>query len=173
VPKNYFVLISYDDKIRAISYGGMRMKRRTLVAAGLCLILVFISACGMMRPSRSPNQTEEELLTQLKGKLKDGTPVDTRDEDGQTSLMWAAEMNSLKIAKLMIENGADINAKDKNGQTPLIYAAMKNSLEVAKLLIETGADTEVKDGFTLTALMWAEVKRYEEMIKLLKKYRKR
>jgi len=149
------------------------MKRRTLVVAGLCLIFVFITACGMLGPSRSSEQTEEELLTQLKEKLEDGTPVDKRDEDGQTSLMWAAEMNSLKVAQLMIENGADINAKDKNGQTPLIYAAMKNSLDVAKLLIENGADTEVKDGFTLTALMWAEVKRYDEMIKLLKKYRKR
>jgi ankyrin repeat protein len=151
----------------------MLMKRRKLVVAGLCLILVFITACGLMGPSSSPGQTEEELLAQLKEKLEEGSPVDTRDEDGQTSLMWAAAMNSLKIAEMMIENGADINAKDKNGQTPLIYAAMKNSLDVAKLLIETGADIDVKDSFTLTALMWAEVKRYDEMIELLRKYGKR
>jgi ankyrin repeat protein len=150
------------------------MKRRKLVVAGLlCLTLIFITACGMLGPSKSPDQTEEELLTQLKKKLEEGSPVDTKDEDGQTSLMWAAAMNSLKIAELMIENGADINAKDKNGQTPLIYAAMKNSLDVAKLLIKTGADIDVKDSFTLTALMWAEVKRHDEMIELLKKYRKR
>ncbi|MBN2515766.1 MAG: ankyrin repeat domain-containing protein [Deltaproteobacteria bacterium] len=147
------------------------MKRRKLVAAGLCLIFVFITACGMIGSSGSSGQTEEELLAQLKEKLEEGDHVDTRDEDGQTSLMWAAAMNSLKIAKLMIENGADINAKDKNGQTPLIYAAMKNSLDVAKLLLETGADVEVKDTFTLTALMWAEVKRHDKMIELLRKHR--
>lgn len=149
------------------------MKRRKSVALGLCLVLVFITACGLVGPSRSPEQTEEELIAQLKKKLADGAHVDTRDEDGQTSLMWAAAMNSMKIAEMMIENGADVNAKDKNGQTPLIYAAMKNSLDVAKLLIEKGADIDVKDTFTLNALMWAEVKRHDEMIELLKKSRKR
>jgi ankyrin repeat protein len=152
---------------------GKLMKRRKLIAAGLYLMLVFITACGMMGSSKALDQTEEELLEQVKEKLADGTPVDTRDQDGQTSLMWAAEMNYLKIAKLMIDNGANINAKDKNGQTPLIYAAMKNSLGVAKLLLESGADVNVRDTFTLTALMWAEVKRHDEMIKLLRKYNKR
>ena len=45
------------------------MKRKNLVAAGLCLMLVFITSCGMMGPSEAPEQTEEELLEQVKEKL--------------------------------------------------------------------------------------------------------
>ena len=143
------------------------MKRRAVMVVGCCMIIFCIMACGIPNSSLTSQPTDEEILAQVKEKIKNGTPVDTKDVRGQTSLMWAAQKNSVPIAKLLIENGADVNATDNNGQTPLIYAAMNDSLDVAEMLIASGANINVRDKFTLTAFLWAEVKRFDDMITLL------
>ena len=61
-----------------------------------------------------------------------------------TPLHFAAEKNSLEVARLLIEHGADVNAKD-SVFTPLDMAAEFNSIDVARLLIEQGANTNGRD----------------------------
>ena len=146
------------------------MKRISFMMVGWCMTLVLITACGLGNSSLSSQPTEEQLLARVKEKIEKGTPVDMKDEGGQTSLMWAAKMNSVSVAALLVENGADVNARDSNGQTPLIYAAVNNSLKVAQLLIAAGADVDARDNFTLTAILWAEVKRHDDMISILRKH---
>ncbi|MBN2688388.1 MAG: ankyrin repeat domain-containing protein [Deltaproteobacteria bacterium] len=146
------------------------MKQRKMMTVGWWVILFLITACSLGDSTLSSEPTEEELFAQVKEKIEKGAPVDKKDDRGLTTLMWAAEKNSLKIATLLMEHGADVNAKNNSGQTPLIYAAMNNALDVARLLIAKGADINVQDDFTLTALLWAEVKRYDDMITLLRKH---
>ncbi len=45
-------------------------------------------------------------------------------------------MNSVEIAKVLVENGADVNARDYIKISPLHYV---ENAEVARVLIENGA----------------------------------
>lgn len=145
------------------------MKRKIVTAVGWAVLLCLVTACSLGESTLSSEPTEEELFEEIKQKIEEGVPVDKKDDSGRTTLMWAAEKDSVKIATLLIEHGADVNAKDTYGQTPLIYAAMNNALKVARLLIASGAEINDRDSYTLTALLWAEVKRHDDMATLLRR----
>lgn len=65
--------------------------------------------------------------------IDQGLDVNQRDEDGNTSLHYAA--NSAFMINLLLDAGAESNAKDRSGCTPLFYAKSK---EAISLLIEKG-----------------------------------
>ncbi|OPY13690.1 MAG: Phosphocholine transferase AnkX [Syntrophus sp. PtaB.Bin138] len=52
-----------------------------------------------------------------------GAPVNSRYENQNTALHWAAGAGTTDVARLLIEKGADVNARNKNGWTPLHVAA--------------------------------------------------
>jgi hypothetical protein len=67
------------------------------------------------------------------------------DESESTPLHWAAMIDHVEIALLLLENGADVNAKSNHGWTPLHYAAEQdNNVDVLHLLVENGADLEAQ-----------------------------
>lgn len=55
------------------------------------------------------------------------------DDDGHTSLHWAAAMGRIRIVKLLLTAGADIFRVNKAGQTPLMRSVMfANNYDVRK-----------------------------------------
>lgn len=66
------------------------------------------------------------------------------DEYGKTGLHWAAEVDQVEVAQLLLDAGADIEATTSWGATPLDWAATMGSARVAELLLARGAS-----GFTL------------------------
>ncbi|MCK5708269.1 MAG: ankyrin repeat domain-containing protein [Candidatus Aureabacteria bacterium] len=72
------------------------------------------------------------------------------------SLMLASELNSYKVAKLLLDNGADVNAKGADNKSVLMRPAATNYLNMARLLIKNGADINLReDEDFMTALMAA------------------
>ena len=57
-----------------------------------------------------------------------------------TPIVQAAVIESLPIAKLLIEYGADVNLCQRNGESALINAANRGNVELASFLLEHGAD---------------------------------
>jgi ankyrin repeat protein len=51
--------------------------------------------------------------------LEKGADIEAKDEDGQTSLMWASYRGYSEVVELLLENGANIEAKDNRGKTAL------------------------------------------------------
>jgi ankyrin repeat protein len=43
--------------------------------------------------------------------LAEGAPVDARDKDGYTPLLWAANRGAVRLVELLLARGADVNAK--------------------------------------------------------------
>ena len=86
---------------------------------------------------------------------------------GQVPLYFAAYLNSVEVAKLLIDQGADFSVTDRDGKTPMHSAAEGNSVEMAKLLIDQGADFSVTDRDGKTPMHSAAEGNSVEMAKLL------
>jgi uncharacterized protein len=60
-------------------------------------------------------------------------------EYDKTGLHWAAELDRLEVARVLLDAGADIEAKTSWGASPLDWAATMGSNRVAELLLDRGA----------------------------------
>jgi len=78
------------------------------------------------------------------------------DHLGRQPLHYAALIDDLDAARLLIEAGADPNARDKANFTPLHFAAQQNSARVAELLLARGAEIDPQDAYGDTPL-WRAV----------------
>lgn len=81
--------------------------------------------------------------------------IDTKDTDGNTTLMKASIKNSNPtIIEALIKNGVDVNARNKTGATALIMASYLNpNPAIIEALIKNGADVNAKDKDGNTALL--------------------
>ena len=77
--------------------------------------------------------------------IKMGANVNAKDEEGNTSIMFAAQNAPIEILKLLIENDAKINIRNHEGKTPLILAATFNKKEILEFLINNGAQVDETD----------------------------
>jgi len=73
---------------------------------------------------------------------------DAPNQDGQTSLMLASSIGSLKIAQQLIDHGANVNAIESfRGQTALMWAAAEDHPDVVDLLLAHHADVRVRASY--------------------------
>lgn len=68
-----------------------------------------------------------------------GADVNAKNNDGETALMWAAEVSHKDIVQYLISTGVDVNAKNNKGETALFYATRRCNDDVANLLRKHGA----------------------------------
>jgi len=76
----------------------------------------------------------ERNVNALKSQLDRGGDVNSRDEKGETLLIYAVKRNRPEIVKMLVEKGADISAKDESGKTALDYAKEFGYSEITQLL---------------------------------------
>ena len=88
---------------------------------------------------------QNEVTRKFVDSLGRNPSAEAVDEYGRTDLHWAAIMNAVEVAKVLITQGADVNAKDEDGWTALHWAAEGNAFEVAEVLIAHGADVNAKN----------------------------
>jgi hypothetical protein len=60
--------------------------------------------------------------------------INARNEDGSTTLMWAASTGQAETVKYLLEKGADKGIKDKHGDTAYSLALSNGYPEIAALL---------------------------------------
>lgn len=60
-------------------------------------------------------------------------------DHGKTGLHWAAELDRVEVAHVLVDAGADIEAKTSWGASPLEWAATMGRARVAELLLSRGA----------------------------------
>ncbi|KAH6712997.1 hypothetical protein BKA61DRAFT_633142 [Leptodontidium sp. MPI-SDFR-AT-0119] len=101
--------------------------------------------------------------------LQNSIDVNSKDKDGWTPLIWAAQNGHEAVVKLLLATeGVDINSKDKDGRTPLIWAARNGHEAVVKLLLATeGVDVNSKDKDGWTPLRLAAQNGHKAVVKLL------
>ncbi len=84
--------------------------------------------------------------------VKNGLPVDSRDQDGSTLLLQAVLGGRYKSAKALLELGANPKAHSFDGWSPAQNAGNRN-VEMCRLFLAHGADINDQDGLGETMLM--------------------
>ncbi len=120
---------------------------------------------GLLRAAGAIDMQEQlakvsAILAKMKGKrgvtemqaLVDTGNINKMDEEGRTSLMWAARYGYLDIVNILIECGVNVSMGDVDGNTSLMRASYNGHLDVVKALIAAGVDLESKDDDGMTAL---------------------
>ncbi|KAF7926563.1 hypothetical protein BELL_0599g00070 [Botrytis elliptica] len=62
---------------------------------------------------------------------------------GQLPLNYAAQLNRLEEARILLQHGADVNKTGSGGWAPLHWACETGSLELVQLLLDEGADANL------------------------------
>ena len=89
-----------------------------------------------MRGLKSRPETQWLAETTMRHLLKAGAKVSGMDSHHRTALHFAAQVDNLRAAEILIAEGARVMARDKDGRTPLEYA---ESGPMIKLLKANGA----------------------------------
>lgn len=87
--------------------------------------------------------------------LKQKVDVNAPAVDGATALHWAAELDDVETASLLIRSGANVKAVNRYGVTPLSLACTNGSAPMIELLLKAGADSNTTLAEGETALMTA------------------
>lgn len=100
--------------------------------------------------------------------LVDGVVL-KRNKAGMTYLMYAAQIGSINVVKLLIEYEQCL--QDNDGKTALMYAIINGHDTIAKLLCNS--EIMICDNKGRTALMYATITRRYELVEHLAKYETR
>ena len=131
------------------------------------IAVVLLAATAFAGPIHTAAKTGD--LAGVQAELDKGVDANTKGGDaGVPPWLWAALMDHVEVAELLIANGADVDGTDKYGNTPLHYAAHHGRKETTKLLITKGADVNVKRDNGKTPL--DNAKHYPEVADLIRKH---
>ena len=99
--------------------------------------------------------------------VESGAEVDTRNNDGDTPLFWAASKGHIEVVQLLIEQHADVNACDSKGRSCLWTAAFNGHTDVVRALVSAGADVHLQKNDGSSPLTAASQERHIDCVKLL------
>ena len=90
----------------------------------------------------------------------------SKNNDGDTPLMYAILKDKIDIAKLLIDKGCKLDMQNNDGDTPLMLS-VKYSKDIPKLLIESGCNLNLQDKAGNTPLMISILKGRIDIARLL------
>ncbi|GAH16777.1 unnamed protein product, partial [marine sediment metagenome] len=90
--------------------------------------------------------------------IRHGAKVDSRDANGMTPLLRAAEHGWLPVVKVLLDRGADVHARSSNADTALhvvereSWRRVQDGYDVARFLLEKGLDVNARNADGRTPL---------------------
>ena len=127
--------------------------RRILVSSMvMALSVVALHAAG----SDVADAVMKSDIQTVRSLIQQKADVNSPQIDGTTALHWAARLDNLEAADMLVRAGARVSAANRVGVTPLQIAALNGSAAMIEKLVKAGADPNApmtKEGDT--ALMMA------------------
>ncbi|XP_069495205.1 M-phase phosphoprotein 8 isoform X2 [Ambystoma mexicanum] len=102
--------------------------------------------------------------------VKKGSKINSRQKNGTTALIHAAEKNFLTSAAILLDAGAYVNIQQNNGETALMKACKRGNSDVVRLMIEAGADCNTLSKHQNSALHFAKQSNNVLVYELLKSH---
>ena len=94
--------------------------------------------------------------------------VNATEADGTTAMHWAARLNDLEIADLLLGAGANVKAANRFGATPLSLASINGNAAMIQKILKAGEDpNRVASDAGDTALMLAARTGKPDAVKVL------
>jgi cytohesin len=91
----------------------------------------------------------------IKALVAAGQPINARDGEGYTALMWAALNGQVNAISTLITLGANLNVQDREGYTALMWATQNKHTTIVRQLVNAGASVNLRDNHGYSALHWA------------------
>jgi uncharacterized protein len=133
-----------------------------VVATFTCISLTAAeSDLRVVQAAKKNDSTVIKVLIQQKA------PVNVREGDGSTALLWAAYYSNLEMARALLAAGADPKVGNRLGLTPLLQACELGYSPIVELLLKAGVDVNAASPAGLTPLMAAASAADVEPVKLL------
>ena len=89
----------------------------------------------------------------VRAMLAGGAAADAVADDGTMALHWAAHLDDVRVAGLLIDAGASVAAANRYGVQPIALAATNGSAAMLEVLLAAGADPNAALPGGETALM--------------------
>jgi ankyrin repeat protein len=115
-----------------------------------------LSAVGLAAAGedlRLINAVRSKDVAAVRSLLKQRVNVNATQGDGATALHWAAHLNDVTVADLLIRSGARPGVANENGFTPLHLACTNRSAAMVERLLSAGADANAASLNGETVLM--------------------
>lgn len=131
----------------------MYLKLKYLTA--IACLLALAATLGLAAPNTPPliQAVRNKDIESVRGLLKQRVDVNAPQGDGATALHWAAHVDSLPIADLLIRAGARASAANDNGATPLHLACTNRSAPMVERLLAAKANPNAALASGETVLM--------------------
>lgn len=116
---------------------------------------LILSACTTTKKTEVTSPQEllrQGMIESAKGKFMSPNDINEIDEQGNTVLHIAAQLNDDALVTYFIIKGADLEIKNLDGDTPLHVAIKNDSFEAAKQLIAFGANIFARDSENISAI---------------------
>ncbi len=137
-----------------------------LIRLGLAGMLLAVSAFGI--DTRIADAVQHGDGDAVRALLKQKVDVNAAQGDGMTALHWAASLDDLATARLLLAAGAKVDARTRLGAvSPLFMAARNGSAPMIEMLLKAGASTTQADATGTTPLMVVAESGNTDAIKVL------
>ena len=137
----------------------MRGSGASRIAVGACLGLLGLwpvaPVLGQQADLRLVDAVRSGDHGTVRALLLESVDVNVRQPDGATALHWAAYLNDLEMAELLLAAGAVPDASNELGVTPLYLACENGNAALARVLLAGGATAHAVLPSGETALMTA------------------
>uniref|UniRef100_A0A8C5D3B7 Neurogenic locus notch homolog protein 1 n=1 Tax=Gadus morhua TaxID=8049 RepID=A0A8C5D3B7_GADMO len=96
--------------------------------------------------------------------------VNAIDDFGKSALHWAAAVNNVEAAIVLLKNGGNKDMQNNKEETPLFLAAREGSYESAKILLEHFANRDITDHMDRLPRDIAGERMHHDIVRLLDEY---
>lgn len=120
----------------------------------LSAALLALSAAGFAQAeSDLADAAMNNDLKTVRSLLRQTVDVNGTQADGMTALHWAAHLDNLEMADLLLRAGADFRVANRTGATPLYLATVNGSAGMLARLVDAGADANAIMAPTLETVL--------------------
>jgi len=99
--------------------------------------------------------------------LDNDAKIETRDIEGFTPLLSAAERGHADVVKLLLDKGADIKSLTYANESCLVIAARNGHTNVVRVLVSAGVDVDLQHSDGVSPLHAASREGHTEVLKVL------
>lgn len=117
------------------------------------MLVLLAGAPAAAKDLRLVEAAKKPDLPAVRSLIAQHVDVNAPDVDGTTALHWAAHLNNLGMADLLLHARANPNLANRYGYTPLFLAAENGSAPMIGRLLKAGADPNASLPEGQTALM--------------------